>query len=72
MLGYYADHNTYAGATVAKLREYDDATSKLPDITIAWATPKEFCLETGAGSNGTYHLRGPAEAPKPGACPSTP
>ncbi len=72
MIGYYADHNTYAGATVAKLREYDDASSKLPDITIGWTTAKEFCLETGAGSYGPYHLRGPSEAPKPGACPSTP
>ena len=71
MLGYESDHRTYVGATVEELRAYNDAEFKFPDgVSIIWTTKTEFCLETSAGSNGPYHLRGPAEGPTAGACPA--
>jgi hypothetical protein len=35
----YADHNTYAGATVEKLRRYD---AGFRDVTVAWARRDRF------------------------------
>ncbi|MGH3102890.1 MAG: hypothetical protein ACRDN6_02180 [Gaiellaceae bacterium] len=67
LVAYYSDYNTYVGATVEKLRRYDP---DFPDVTIVWTRPARFCVETVAGTKGTYHLLGPAEGPKPGACPA--
>lgn len=65
-IGYYTDHGTYVGMTIAKLREYDPTVR---GITIPWTTREQFCLETiGAG----YHLMGPEEGAKQGPCPPAP
>jgi hypothetical protein len=67
-VAYYADHNTYVGMTVEKLRRFDAA---FDGVSIAWASAKQFCLEATDGA-ATYHLLGPAEGPKAGACPPAP
>src|SRR5713101_4090152 len=49
---YYADHGTYAGITLAKLRKLD---RNLSSIEIAWATKTGFCVQVnvfGSWANG--------------------
>jgi hypothetical protein len=63
---YSADHNGYAGMTIAALRKYDPSIS---DITIVRATRDTYCVESGTGAE-QYHRNGPAEANMPGPCPA--
>jgi hypothetical protein len=60
---YYADHNTWAGMTLAKLRRYDRS---LRNVTVRSATKNKFCIQS------TYrplvHYAGPAGPVRKGAC----
>jgi hypothetical protein len=60
---YYADHNTYAGMTPAKLRRYDRS---IRNVTVRGATKTKFCIQS------TYkplvHYAGPAGPVRKGAC----
>jgi len=64
--GYAADHNGYAGMTIAALRQYDPA---IAGITIVRATRTTYCIESGTGAD-QFHKDGPGSAPAPGACPA--
>jgi hypothetical protein len=66
MEAYAADHNGYAGMTIAALRKYD---AGIADITIVRASAETYCVESGTGS-GQFHRNGPAEATAPGPCPA--
>lgn len=59
-----ADHGTYAGMTLAKLRRYD---AGVPDVTFGWLTAKHYCVESTAGGK-TRHFVGPANAVGHGRC----
>lgn len=63
---WYADHGTYAGMTVNKLRtQYDYGISL--DLNIVRATKKAYCVEsTVAGETWAYH--GPARGLAEGRC----
>jgi hypothetical protein len=63
---YAADHNGYAGVTVAALRKYD---ASIAEITIVRASPETYCIESGTGSE-QFHRNGPAEATAAGPCPA--
>jgi hypothetical protein len=63
---YYADHNTYAGMTLAAIRTYDYSVA---GITIAWTTRDRYCIESGTGSD-QYHRVGPGGPSQPGPCPA--
>jgi hypothetical protein len=60
---YYADHNTYAGMTLAKLRRYDRS---IRNVAVRRATKSRFCIQS------TYrpfvHYAGPAGPVRKGAC----
>jgi hypothetical protein len=64
---YAADHNGYAGMTIAALRRYD---AGVVDITIVRATRSMYCIESGTGAD-QFHRNGPAEPNAPGPCPVT-
>jgi hypothetical protein len=60
---YNADHSTYKGVTLGKLRQYDMGVT---GVRVVRATAMSYCLEsTGAGA---YHKTGPAGQILPGAC----
>jgi hypothetical protein len=63
---WYADHGTYAGMTLSKLRtQYDYGISL--DLKIVRATKKAYCVEsTVAGETWSYV--GPARGLAPGSC----
>jgi hypothetical protein len=63
---WYADHGTYAGIAVDKLRtQYDYGVSL--DLKIVRATKKAYCVEsTVAGETWSYV--GPARGLAPGSC----
>jgi hypothetical protein len=63
---YAADHNGYAGMTLAAIRKYDQG---IVDITIVRASRNTYCIESGTGAE-QYHRNGPAEAAAPGPCPA--
>jgi hypothetical protein len=63
---YSADHNGYAGMTLAGIRKYD---ASIMDITIVRASRDTYCIESGTGAE-QYHRNGPAEANAPGPCPA--
>ncbi len=65
--GYAADHNGYAGMTIAGLRRYDPA---IVDITIVRATRETYCIESGTGAE-QHHKNGPGEAMAQGPCPAS-
>jgi hypothetical protein len=60
---YYADHNTYAGMTLVKLRRYDRS---IRNVAVRRATKSRFCIQS------TYkpfvHYAGPAGPLRKGAC----
>jgi hypothetical protein len=60
---YYADHNTWVGMTVAKLRRYDRT---IRNVTVRSATKRRFCIQS------TYrpfvHYAGPAGPVRKGVC----
>ena len=60
---YYADHGTYKGVTLGKLRQYDAAVT---GVRVVRATAASYCLEsTGSGAS---HKVGSAGEILPGAC----
>jgi hypothetical protein len=60
-----ADHGTYAGMTVKKLRaKYDYG---IPDIKIVRASKSAYCVESTAGGE-TWSYHGPAQGLVPGRC----
>jgi hypothetical protein len=62
---YAADHNGYAGMTLAALRRYDPAV----DVTIVRAARNTYCIERGTGAE-QYHKDGPGAEIAPGPCPA--
>jgi hypothetical protein len=64
---YAADHDGYAGMTIAALRAYD---AGIIDITIVRATRDTYCIESGTGAE-QFHRDGPAEPNAPGPCPAS-
>jgi hypothetical protein len=64
---YAADHDGYAGMTIAALRAYD---AGIIDITIVRATRDTYCIESGTGAE-QFHRNGPAEPNAPGPCPAS-
>ena|ERR1051325_4238540 len=60
---YYADHGTYKGVTLGKLRQYDTGVT---GVTVVSATATSYCLES-TGSDA-YHKTGSAGEILPGAC----
>jgi hypothetical protein len=65
--GYAADHNGYAGATVAGLQEYD---ASITGVAIVRASHDSYCIESGAGGE-QFHKDGPGDAISPGPCPAS-
>jgi hypothetical protein len=63
---YAADHRGYAGMTIAALRRYDSAVSR---ITVARANRNTYCVESGSG-RGAYHKDGPGAVSARGPCPA--
>jgi hypothetical protein len=63
---FAADHNGYAGMTIAELRKYD---AGITGITIVRASREAYCVESGAGSE-QFHRNGPGEPTAPGSCPA--
>lgn len=63
---YAADHNGYAGMTLAALHTYD---AGITDITIVRATRDTYCIESGTGAE-QFHKDGPGEAAAAGPCPA--
>jgi hypothetical protein len=60
---YNADHGTYKGVTLGKLRQYDTGVT---GVRVARATATSYCIEsTGSGA---YHKIGAAGEIRPGAC----
>lgn len=66
MEAYAADHDGYAGVTVAALRTYD---ATIADITIVRASRTTYCIESGTGGE-QRHKDGPGAAITAGACPA--
>jgi hypothetical protein len=64
--GYAADHDGYAGMTLAGLRIYD---AGIVDISIVRASRDTYCIESGTGS-AMFHKNGPGESSAPGPCPA--
>lgn len=63
---WYADHGTYAGMTVNKLRtQYDSGISL--DVKIVRATKKAYCVESGVAGE-TLSYVGPTRGFAPGGC----
>jgi hypothetical protein len=65
---WYADHGTYQGATLAKLRSTYDAS--LSQVKIVRATRATYCVE-GAAAGAVYSKDGPAAEIVEGYCPDT-
>jgi hypothetical protein len=78
--GYFADHGTYAGMTLAKLRRYDRS---LRNLAVRRATRKGYCIQSTL--KPLVHYDGPAgpmrksrcgvrgaEVPRPGSSPAPP
>jgi hypothetical protein len=63
---YYADNNTYSGATLAALHEYDYGVENVRVVT---AKDLTYCLESTVGGE-TYSKDGPAADILPGPCSS--
>jgi hypothetical protein len=63
---YAADHDGYAGMTIAGLRSYD---AGIEDVTIVRASRETYCIESGTGSD-MFHKDGPGESSAPGPCPA--
>jgi hypothetical protein len=60
---YYADHNTWAGMTVAKLRRYDRT---IRNVTVRSATKNKFCIQSKY--RPFVHYAGPAGPARKGPC----
>jgi hypothetical protein len=62
---WYADHNTYAGASFAALRTTYD--SGIANVEIVSADATSYCVQSTAGTP-QYHKAGPAADILPGPC----
>jgi hypothetical protein len=60
---YNADHGTYKGVTLGKLRQYDMGVT---GVTVVRATATSYCLESTGPD--PYHKTGSAGEILPGAC----
>jgi hypothetical protein len=60
---YNADHNSYRGATLRTLRQYDMGVAS---IRVVRATATTYCLESTVAP--PYHKTGPAGPILPGGC----
>jgi hypothetical protein len=60
-----ADHGTYTGATLAKLRQQYDYG--LENVRVVFATRNDYCLESRVG-NAVASKRGPAGDILPQSC----
>jgi hypothetical protein len=65
MEAYNADHNTYAGATVKKLRRYDYG---IRGIKIVRATKRTYCIQSTVGPWSAFK-NGPPAPIRTGTCP---
>ena len=64
---WYADHDTYTGATLPTLRERYDAT--LPDgLIVVDADTRSYCVEL-IEDDGVLHRAGPDAEILRGSCP---
>src|SRR5438128_1246647 len=63
---YYADNNTYAGATLAYLQTTYDAGVK--NIFVKTATSTTYCVESTTGSQ-SWNKQGPGADIVSGTCP---
>jgi hypothetical protein len=63
-LAYYADHGTYVGMTLAKLRRYDRS---IRNVAVRRATKKGFCIQSTLRAP-VYHYDGPAGPLRTGPC----
>jgi hypothetical protein len=61
---YYADNNTYSGATLEALQQYDYGVK---DVRLVTAEGETYCLESTAGGE-TYSKTGPGGDILPEAC----
>jgi hypothetical protein len=62
---YYADHGTYAGATVEKLRSLYDQS--IEGVRIVSANDRTYCMENTGGAL-VFNKRGPAADIVDGPC----
>jgi hypothetical protein len=53
-----ADHNTYEGATLARLRKYDYG---IGNVEVVYASRNDYCLESRVGG-AVVSKRGPVDA----------
>jgi hypothetical protein len=65
MEAYNADHNTYAGATVKKLRRYDYG---IRGIKVVRATKRTYCIQSTVGPWSGFK-NGPPAPIRAGTCP---
>ena len=59
----YSDHGTYAGATIAALREIDPGIAS--NLKFGWVKNERYCIE-GTVDGQTASYTGPSGAPVPG------
>ena len=64
--GYFADHDSYAGMTVAALHSYDTAV-ELDPLVAARQTGNGYCVASTAAGD-TWHQPGPGAAITRGGC----
>ena len=63
---WHADHGTYRGMTITKLRtKYDYGIPT--ELKIVGATKQQYCIESSVGGE-TYSYRGPGGPLAPGGC----
>jgi hypothetical protein len=62
---YYADHGTYAGASLQKLRSLYDRS--ISDVRIVTANARTYCVENTSGPL-VFNKRGPAADIADGPC----
>lgn len=65
MEAYYADHGSYAGATVEELQAYDNAIEAVGVFPAADGAT--YCIESSVGTS-TVSRPGPAGEFRPGPC----
>jgi hypothetical protein len=63
-LGYYTDHGSYSGMTLAGLKSYD---ATIAGVAVAWAGGDRFCIET---TETAKHHVSTDFTPAPGGCPA--
>ena len=61
---YYADHGTYAGASIAALQQYDAGVT---DVELVRADAAAYCLQSIVGGT-PYYKAGPAANITTGPC----